>query len=423
MNLLAEQQKLYAELLIRIGINLQPGQAMRLSAELAHRDFVRQVVEAAYQAGAKYVHVDWLDEQLNHSRYTYSTPEYLDFFPEYDVARHQQMVEEGWCRLSLVGPEFPDLMNDVEPTKIRRVGAARMKKLKFYAQAVMTNHLQWCVAAVPTAAWAQKIFAHLDESAAVAELWRVILQTCRADQADPISAWQQHDKRLNRVVDFMAQNQVRAIRYLDPTPAADGQPSTDLTVGLTDKPAWVAASSTTPAGVDFFPNIPTEEVFTTPHCMRTHGWVRTSKPGFPLGRTLENAYFRFDQGRVVEYRADAGQDVLEQFFEIPGTDRLGEASLVDVRSPVNQSGVIFHETLFDENAVCHIAFGSAYPDGVEGGSQLSNDELTALGVNESDAHLDLMIGTPTMNVRGLCADGSEVTIMHKGQFTDTVLQR
>ncbi|MEZ4661250.1 MAG: aminopeptidase [Caldilineaceae bacterium] len=416
------QQKLYAELLIRIGINLQPGQAMRLSAELAHRDFARQVVDAAYQAGAKYVQVDWLDEPVNRSRYLHSAPDYLDFYPEYEVVRHQQMIDEGWCRLSLVGDEFPDLMDDVEPTNIRRAGAARMKKLKFYSQAVMTNRLQWCVAAVPTPAWAQKVFPQMDANRAISELWRVILQTCRTDQTDPILAWQEHDKRLKQVVDFMAQNQVRAVRYFDPTPADDGQPSTNLTVGLTDRPAWVAASAETPSGVNFFPNMPTEEVFTTPHCMRTRGWVRTSKPGFPLGRTLENAYFRFEQGSVVEYRADIGQDVLEQFFEIPGTARLGEASLVDVRSPVNQSGVIFHETLFDENAVCHIAFGSAYPDGVEGGSKMSSAELSAMGVNESDAHLDLMIGTPTMDVIGLCADGSEVAIMHKGQFTDAVLQ-
>lgn len=220
----------------------------------------------------------------------------------------------------------------------------------------------------------------------------------------------------------MAANQVRTIRYFDPVPGPNGKPVSDLTIGLTDKPAWVGAAAYRPDGVQFLPNMPTEEVFTTPHSQRTEGYIRTSKPGFPFDREVRDAYFRFAEGEIVEFHAAKGEEVLAQFFEIDGARRLGEASLVDARSPINQSGLIFYETLFDENAVSHIAFGRAYPDGVEGGAQMSREALIAAGVNQSDTHVDFMVGTDTMQVIGLCADGREVTIMENGRFTDTVMK-
>jgi aminopeptidase len=219
----------------------------------------------------------------------------------------------------------------------------------------------------------------------------------------------------------MAGHRVAALHFQDRVPGPDGKPSTDLRVGLTDFPVWVAASSLTPAQVRFLPNMPTEEIFTTPHNQCTDGWVRTSKPAFPLQRRVEDAYFRFEQGEVVEFNAALGQDVLEQFFEIAGARRLGEIALVDVRSPINQSGLLFFETLFDENAVCHIAFGEAYPEGVEGGANRTQQELAALGVNQADIHLDVMIGTAAMQVSGICRDGRAIAIMQDGQFTQEVL--
>ena len=418
---LEQQQATYAQLLIKIGVNLQPGQSLRVSGELEHRKFIRAVVTEAYKAGARYVQVDWSDTPTTKARLVHSQPDYLAYVPDYIVARHHQMVDEQWARLSLTGDEFPDLLEDVDPVVMRRAGMARAKKLKFYSQAVMNNELQWCVAGVPTTAWAQKIFPDLAAAEAVTQLWQVILQTCRIDQDDPVAAWQEHDGNLKQVVDFMAARQVRTIRYLDDTLGPDGQPATDLTVGLTDGPNWVGAAAYRTDGVQFLPNMPTEEVFTTPHNARTQGWVRTSKPAFPLDREVSNAYFRFEAGEIVEFRAETGQDVLEQFFTIPGAKRLGEMSLVDARSPINQSNLIFYDTLFDENAVSHIAFGEAYPDGLVGGAQMSTEELIAQGVNQSDTHEDFMVGTDTMRVIGLCADGAEVVIMENGQFTREVL--
>ena len=219
----------------------------------------------------------------------------------------------------------------------------------------------------------------------------------------------------------MDRHDVRAIRYLDETTGFDGKAATDLTVGLTDRPVWSCGSSLNSQGQLFFANIPTEEIFSTPHNERTEGWVRTTKPGFIFEREVSGAYFRFERGEVVEWRAEKGQEVLDQVFELRGARRLGELSLVNVRSPINQSGVIFYDTLFDENAVCHIAFGNAYPEGVQGGGAMSEAELEALGVNNSDTHQDLMIGTETMKVIGICADGHEVLIMENGMFLDDVL--
>lgn len=414
----AEQQAPYAELLIRIGVNLQPGQSLRVGGELAHAEFVRLVVAAAYRAGARYVHVDWTDSPLVVNRIRYGKAEDLDFFPQYEVQRHRQMVDEAWPRLSLVGPAFPDIYADVDPAAMRRLSEVRMKQLRFSMQAQMANQLQWCVAAAPTPAWAQKIFPGLTADEAVAQLWPVILHTVRADLPDPIGAWQRHDETLNRITRFLADRQVRLLHFFDQTPRPDGKPATDLRLGLTDYPVWVAASATSAQGVRFLPNMPTEEIFSAPHNQRTDGYVRTSRPCFPFDRRVEDAYFRFEAGEVVDFDAAIGKDALTELFTIRGARRLGEVALVDVRSPVHQSGLTFFETLFDENAACHIAFGEAYPECIERGNERSEDELEELGVNVADTHEDFMIGTPTMDVDGHCLDGSVVPLMRAGQFTE-----
>jgi aminopeptidase len=412
----------YAELLIHTGVNLQPGQALRIGAELEYAPFVRVATAAAYKAGARYVHVDWDDTPIKKQRLLHSDPNYLDFFPSYEVARHQQMVDETWARLALVGDAYPDLFDDVDPERMMTVSKVRAQQLKFYSHAQMANHLQWCVAAVPTVAWAQKVFPDLPGAAAVDELWQLIFRTCRVDRPDPVAAWQEHHHNLNRIVDFLHQSEIDAVRFLDSELGADGKPRTDLTVGMTAAPRWIGPGSKRPDGIFFFPNMPTEEIFSTPHKARTEGWVRTSKPTFPLERRVEDAWFRFAEGEVVEFSAAVGEDVLAQFFAIRGAKRLGEVALVDVRSPINQAGVTFYEILFDENATCHIAFGEAYPEGLRGSETMSAEELAAAGVNDADTHVDFMIGTPTMKLIGHCADGRELVIMEEGKFTEQVLQ-
>lgn len=419
---LDHQIERYADLLINSGVNLQPGQSLRIGAELEHAAFVRLVTAAAYRAGARYVHIDWNDAPTTKQRLLYSEQTDLNFLPHYEVVRHQEMVDEGWARLALTGDAYPDLYDDVDPMRIRQIAQVRAQKLKFYSQAQMSNELAWCVAGVPTRAWAQKVFPQLAPVEAESQLWATILRTCRVDQPDPVAAWQQQDRRLKQVVDFLAQHAVRAVRFLDKVAASDGKPRTDLTIGLTDAPHWLGGGAETTKGLPFFPNMPTEEIFTTPHNGRTTGWVRTSKPTFPLERRVENAYFRFAAGEVVDYHAETGQAVLEQFFAIPGARRLGEVALVDVRSPVNAVNTIFYDILFDENAASHIAFGEAYPEGMAGSAGMSEETLAAHGVNLADTHVDFMIGTPTMSLYGQCADGREIPLMVDGQFVEEILR-
>ena len=416
------EQERYADLLIKIGVNLQPGQGFVITAELAHAPFVRLLAASAYKAGAKFVRHVWSDDPSTCVRLKHSQPDYLDYLPDYEIATQRQTLDEGWARIRITGSEFPDAFGETDPAAMRRVQSVRAQKLRFVTQAIMADAVPWCVAAVPTPAWAKKVFPALSADEGVAQLWQHILHTVRADQPDPIAAWRAHDARLNGVVKFMAHYQVRAVRFVDAALADDGKPATDLTVGLTDTPNWVAASASTPQGVRFLPNMPTEEVFSTPHRLRVNGYARTSKPGFPLEREIRDAYFKFVDGEVVDFNAAVGQDTLQQFFEIKGTKFLGEIALVDVRSPINQSGLTFYDTLFDENAVCHMAFGTAYPTGVFGAEAMSEDEQLAYGINKSDAHEDLMIGTATMRVTGLCADGREVLVMQGGQFVEEVAE-
>jgi aminopeptidase len=214
---------------------------------------------------------------------------------------------------------------------------------------------------------------------------------------------------------------IRALRFEDPAPAADGLPSTRLTIGLTDAPIWTSVLFTLPDGRTFIPNVPTEEVFTAPHREKAEGWVRTSRPGFPMGREASGAYFRFAGGELVEHRSETGQDALDAFFKIPGARRLGEVALVEVTSPVGASGRIYHNTLYDENAAIHIAFGQSITAAYPGAEAMPREAREAVGLNQSDDHLDLMIGAPAMGVTGIRADGSEIPVMIDGRFAPEML--
>ena len=406
----------YARLLIKIGVNLQPGQPLRLTAELGHRDFVRVVAAEAYKAGALFVDVVWSDALTHKARYQHSAAEALDYAPEYTTARAREYLDRKYASLGLTGDEYPDAYEDVDPARMRRARMASHARISFYADAMMNDAVQWCVAGVPTPAWAMKVFPDLPADQAVEKLWAEIFRVVRLNEPDPIAAWQAHDARLTAIAKTLVSERVRAVRFFDLTLAEDGQPRTDLTVGLTRAPAWVAASSATPEGTRFLPNMPTEEIFSTPDARLTRGWMRTSKPVFVMGKEVRDAYVRFEDGSVVDFRAGQGEDALKQLFEIEGARRLGEVALVDIRSPINQSGLVFGDTLFDENAACHIAFGKAYPPGVAGGSEMSPEALAELGVNVARAHEDVMIGTDTMDVTGIREDGSSLPVMRAGRF-------
>ena len=414
-----DQLQPYAVLLLRTGVNLQPGQSLIIRAELAHAEFTRLVVAEAYAQGAAYVHVEWTDTPTQRAMLLNTDVEKWNL-PAYEIARYHQMVDERWARLALVGPEFPFAFDDVPPERTRTVAVKRSRATKFYTEAVMANQQQWCVAAVATQAWAQRVYPDLEGEEAVASLWQDILQFVRADRPDPVAAWGEINHTLKSAANYLQRERVRAVHLYDPALGPDGKPATDLTIGLTDLPLWAGGSAETPAGVAFQPNMPTEEIFCTPHNERTEGYVRTSRPSYPMSREVDGAYFRFERGEVVEYHAATGEEVLGQFFAIDGAKRLGEIALVDGGSPIFQHGRVFYEILFDENAACHFAFGEAYPECVEGGGEMSREELAALGVNQAETHVDFMVGTPTMDVTGITADGRRIPIMRAGRFVAEV---
>ena len=427
----------YAQLLVRLGLNLQAGQSLVIKTEPVHRDFALLVAEAAYDTGAKYVQIEYSDMRLQSIRIRKSSEEALEHLPGYFIEMARERRDDGWAALSLVGEEDPSIPSQLDPASLRILQTAEYRAMMPWRESMMEMKQQWNVASLPTPAWAQKVFPGLAAEEAFDRFWDEIRRITRLDTADPFSAWQAHLDNLESARSTLQARQVRALHFYDPTPAADGKPSTDLTIGLTDRPNWAggvgglgASEQDADSGSGeenrggppvFLPNIPTEELFTTPHRLRVDGRTRTSRPSFPFRREVAEVTFRFEEGRVVEFSAGEGQEIYEQFFAVDGTRYLGEVALVDVSSPIFQSGLVYYNTLFDENAACHVAFGQAYPIGLAGGAELSPDELEAAGVNKSDLHLDVMIGTPTLDVTGHLSDGTELAIMRAGRYTPAML--
>ncbi len=427
----------YAELLIRLGVNLQPGQSLAIRTEPIHRDFALVLASAAYDAGAKFVSFEYSDMRLQSIRVRKSSEQELEWLPTYLGAMAQERKDDSWAAISLVGEEDPSLPAQLDPNKLRILQTAEYRASMPWRSSMMEMKQQWNVAALPTPAWAQKVFPELEAGEALPRFWEEIRRIIRLDADDPLAAWQEHLGNLAAARSTLQSKQVQALHFFDPEPGPDGKPSTDLTIGLTDRPHWAGGNSglgtegdensqgekdsgglETPA---FLPNIPTEELFTTPHRLRVNGWMRTSRPSFPFRREVAEVTFRFEDGCVVDFSAGEGQDVYEQFFAVEGTRYLGEVALVDVSSPIFQSGLTYYNTLFDENAACHVAFGQAYPIGLEGGAELSAEELFEAGVNSSDLHQDVMIGTATLDVTGHLSDGGELEIMRQGRYTPAVL--
>ena len=421
MNTLQQQISSYAKLVVCQGINLQPGQSVSIKAEIGHRSFVRDLVGAAYTADARLVEVDWIDPLLQKERLEKSRPEFLDYLPDNLTDQASERLQKGWAAISVVGKEFPHLMDGMDADGLRRMQTAFYQKLEVWRSAVMRNQVAWCVCAAPTRAWAAQVFPGLAGDAAQEALWQAILASAHVAADGSGTGWAEHIAQLEGVAGFLNSRPIDSLHFFDPAPGPDGKPSTDLTIGLTPQPFWVSGASPTTDGVVFSPNIPTEEAFVTPNRRRADGWTRSSKPFFPFDQEVTGAWFRFADGAVVDYGAQKGKALLDQFFSVKGCRRLGEVALVDAGSPIFQSGLIFYNTLFDENAAIHLAFGRGYAIGFRGGGTLDPEELDELGLNLSALHLDTMIGTETMGVTARYTDGSEIQIMLNGRYTAQVL--
>ena len=406
---LSDQIDLYANLLVRKGVALQEGQELVLQAPVERADFARRVVRAAYRAGAGHVTVIWRDDEV--SRLTYESCD-LPFFehtPSWQVEQLNSLAEDGAAFLFLDGSD-PALLKGIDPAKPAAAAKARNTECRAYRDGMDFGRNAWCIAGVPVESWAREVFPDVSPSEALYRLWVLILEVSRADGEDPESAWETHNASFEKSKRFLNGHHFDALRY----ESANG---TDLTVGLPEGHVWDGGAGRTVAGVTFFPNIPTEEVFTSPDRLRAEGVVHAALPLVHAGQTVRDFWLRFEGGRVVDFGAEQGLEVLRHIVETDeGSCRLGECALVSKNTPIRQSDTLFYDTLYDENASCHLALGMGFPECVADGASLDKDELLARGVNQSSTHVDIMIGSDDLNIYGVNADGEEIPVFVNGQW-------
>ena len=393
----------YAELLVRIGVNLQPGGKLVINAPIIAAELARLVARSAYRAGAVSVIVQYQDELLSRLKIDEASDAAIEFVPDWIADEPLKMVEGGYSFLRLEGSD-PDVMAGADSGRLATAAKLRAQAMKPYSQKLMGFEAGWSIGAVSVPGWAVKVYPDLSQEKAVSALWRDIFRVTRADAPDPLAAWQQHMQRLGRVRDYLNTRQFQAVHFHDP------QGETDLTVGLADGHIWGGVEDVTKAGVSIVPNLPTDEVFTAPHRERVSGVAVASKPLIVRGEIVEGIRVRFEGGRVVEASASRGEAAFLRLLDTDeGARRLGEVALVSASAPVAQTGRLFYNTLFDENAASHIALGRAYE------FTLGKDREKS-GGNDSLIHEDWMIGTPSMNVDGVNVGGSREALMRGGEW-------
>lgn len=398
----------YARLAVRTGLNLQKGQQLVITAPLDAVPLVRRITEHAYRAGASLVTTVYADDETTLARYRFAPEDSFDAAPGWLFNGMAEAFRGGAARLAIAG-ENPALLAGQEPAKLARANKARSMAYRPALELITGFAINWCVIAAATPAWAKSVFPGLPEEQAVAQLWQAIFACTKVDQPDPIAAWEQHNADLRRRTDFLNDRRYRALKYKGP--------GTDLMLGLADEHLWKGGGGKALNGVFCNANIPTEEVFTAPHKDMVDGTVCSSKPLSYQGSLIEGIRVRFHRGRIVEMTAEKGQDAFRNLIDTDeGAARLGEVALVPHSSPISKSGIIFNNTLFDENAASHIAVGQSYTENIRDGARRSKEELSALGANASLVHVDWMIGSGELDVDGIRADGSAEALMRKGEW-------
>lgn len=398
----------YAELILKKGVNVQQGQPVFITAPIEGAEFTRLVVKKAYELGAKNVHVHWDDDELTLFKYTYAPDEVLRHFPQWAVDLRESFADDGAAFISIYASN-PDLLKDIDPTRVAEASKAAGKALTKFRSDMMNDKLTWTVVSIPTKAWAEKIFP--DESAenAEARLWEEIIKMVRVDKDDPIQVWDEHNATLKNARERLNEKQYEKLILT--------APGTNLEVGLPKGHIWHGGEAVSEKGIVFNPNLPTEEVFSMPHKYEVNGTVASTKPLHYGGSLIDEFTLTFKDGAVVDFSAKQGEDVLKHLLETDeGAKRLGEIALVPDESPISQSGIIFYNTLFDENASCHLALGKAYPTNIEGGSEMDETAMDEHGVNDSITHVDFMIGSAEMNIDGVKADGTKEAVFRNGTW-------
>lgn len=409
------KQKL-AELALKVGLNLKKDQCLNIVTNVGTYDYALEIAKKAYEIGAKLVRIDVASNELLKSRVENSSPENLEYVPRDVIETGKMHLDEDWARIRIDSTEEMNVLKGVDSGAISTVTRVGRTAMKFVSDALMRHKHPWLVLAAPGPEWARVVYG-LDDNAgaealaeAEAKLEKAYISILRLDKDDPVAYWQEHGRNLGKRGEVLNGHKLDRVHF------SNGK--TDLTVGLTATHQWLGGPSRLPDGRWFEPNLPTEEVFTTPDYRRTEGFVQVLKPVKVMENLVKGAWFKFEKGKVVDFGADQGRDILEKFLSMDeGAPYLGEVALVDVDSPINRSGLIFGSILFDENASCHIALGQGYPTGMTNAEELAGPEdLKNAGCNVSMLHTDFMISDDSTDVTGFTADGTEVPIIRKGTF-------
>ncbi|MFC0763578.1 aminopeptidase [Enterococcus faecalis] len=404
-----ENLKKYARLIAETGVNVQDNHTVVLQISVDQAPLARLITEEAYRLGAAEVIVQWSDETIQREFLAHAATDRIENVPQYKIDQTDDWIAKGASRISVVSSN-PDALAGVDAQRVAAFQAANGKALVNLRKATQANKVSWTVVAAASEGWAAKVFPELATSEEqVDALWNEIFKTTRIYEENPVIAWDIHDKKLQEKAAELNEQQFTALHYT--------APGTDLTIGLPKNHLWEGAGSYNARGEEFMANMPTEEVFTAPDSRRVDGYVSSTKPLSYAGTIISGMKFTFKDGKVVDFSAEQGEEALKNLLAIDeGAKHLGEVALVPDPSPISQSGLIFYNTLFDENASNHLAFGSAYAFNLQGGTEMSEEELAEAGLNRSQTHVDFMIGSDKMNIDGIKEDGTIVPVFRNGDW-------
>ncbi len=397
----------YSDVILKTGVDIQPGQPLLIRTEAAHRAMAEALSRRAYELGSSYVHVIYADRRLEKARLESSSAGHLSYVPSFIQPLYRVFVEENWASISLTGPEDPDELEGQDPARQGAVRKAVAAATRDWLAAVSSNAIRWNVCLDPTPLWAARVLGSSRDWER--RIWKLLMPILRLDREDPARAWLDHDAELKRRAGILNSARLDHFHLTGP--------GTDLKVGMSRDRVFSGGRCRARDGRLFFPNLPTEEIFSTPDCRRTTGVVRCTRPVEVNGTSVEEAWFRFESGRVVAHGAARNAAALDQFLATDdGALMIGEIALVGCDSPIYRSGRTFHSILFDENASSHIALGNGYTECVEGSTGLGEDALRALGCNVSLVHTDFMIGSEAVDIDGVDASGGRLPVMRRGMF-------
>lgn len=398
----------YVQLGVRVGVNLQPGQTLVVQAPTTALPLVRLAAKEAYGLGARHVHVEWNDDELTRIRHEMAPEESFGDGPELRAANYDRLIERDAAFLSFVSAN-PDLLAGVDPDRVQKMSKAMRTAMSNFYDGVRKDKFSWSILAVASEVWARKMFPDASPGEGMNKLWDAIFAANRIQEDDPVAAWREHLKKLEERSEYLNAKRYKALHYK--------APGTDLVVELAEDHLWISGASVNAKGTPFVANMPTEEVFTAPRKDGVNGTVRSTKPLSYGGVLIEDFSFTFKDGKIVDFSAKTGAETIKRLLDTDeGSRYLGEVALVPHRSPISDTGLIFYNTLFDENASNHLAIGSGYAFSIRGGTSMSKEELAQRGLNDSLTHVDFMVGSAEMDIDGVKADGTREALFRGGNW-------